>query len=163
MISSRISIPFNNGWCFLSLPMVESFSLLVTPQWRSRPERILTLLYSSLLLKHSIQGWELFLLKQMQITKCPEFTIQQFWEKGNRGVVSSGYIESHLSFSQRGEPSHLRLNSLNRDFRGSYGVCVVNKEKGSRQFSSPMTWIDLWERLFSSAEKSWFELFFHWY
>lgn len=144
----------SHGWVIFT-------SCYSTVEEQTRENLNTAILFLAVKTQHT--GWELFLLKQMQITKCPEFTIQQFWEKGNRGVVSSGYIESHLPFSQRGEPSHLRLNSLNRDFRGSYGVCVVNKEKGSRQFSSPMIWIDLWERLFSSAEKSWFELFFHWY
>lgn len=66
--------------------------------------------------------------------------IQQFQEK-SRGGVASGYIESHLSSSQRGEPSHVMLKSLTKDCRSSYAVYVVNRERGSRQFSS--VWFEL--------------------
>lgn len=154
--SSRISITFNNDWCFLSVSIIESFSLLGTPQRRNIPMSILTLLYSSSLLKNSVYGWELFLLKQMQNTKWPEFVIQQFQEKRNEGGVSSGYTESHFSPSQRRELPCVRLKFLTRDFKSSYAAYVVSKERGSRQFRSPVRWIHVWERLRSSTGKYWF-------
>lgn len=76
-------------------------------------------------------GWELFLLKQMQNTKWPEFVIQQFQEKRNGGGVSSVYTKSHLSPSKRRELPCVRLKFLTRDFKSSYAAYVVNKERGS--------------------------------
>lgn len=76
---------------------------------------------------------------------------------GKKGIneegVSSGYIGPHFYSSQRDEPCLFRLKPLTRDFRSSYVVYAVNKERGRTQFSTPMIWIDLWEGLSSAGEK----------